>query len=135
MHLLAWPFDLGNLSDCSHEHFLLFVGTKPLAQCQSGTSGEDQGGPVLWLQVGIVAYKGYNFKIKFPILFRYNSPTYCDHMLNPNILDGWEDCTLAKNHHLAKAATITGEHPETRVKEEIPNMVIRKYTSGTEGNS
>ena len=49
-HLLAWPCDPGNLSDCSHEHFLLFVGTKPLAQCQSGTSGEDQGGPVLWLQ-------------------------------------------------------------------------------------
>ena len=27
MHLLAWPRDLGNLSDCSHELFLLFVGS------------------------------------------------------------------------------------------------------------
>ena len=26
-HLLAWPRDLRNLSDCSHEHFLLFVGS------------------------------------------------------------------------------------------------------------
>ena len=26
-HLLAWPRDLGNLSDCSHEDFLLFVGS------------------------------------------------------------------------------------------------------------
>ena len=49
-HLLAWPRDLEKLSDCSHEYFLLFVGTKPLTQWQSGTSGEDQGGPVLWLQ-------------------------------------------------------------------------------------
>ena len=49
-HLLAWPCDLGNLSDCSHELFLLFVGTKPLAQWKSGTSGEAQGGPVLLLQ-------------------------------------------------------------------------------------
>ena len=57
-------------------------------------------------------------------------------MLNPSILDVWEDCTLAKNHHLAKAATITGDHPETRVKEEeAPNEVIRKETSGTEGSS
>ena len=56
-------------------------------------------------------------------------------MLNPSILDGWEDYTLAKQLYLAKAATITGEHPETRVKEEAPNVVIRKYTSGTEGNS
>ena len=43
-HLLVWPRDLRNQSDCSHELFLLFVGTK------SGTSGEDQGGPVLLLQ-------------------------------------------------------------------------------------
>ena len=56
-------------------------------------------------------------------------------MLNPSILDGWEDYTLAKQLYLAKAATITGEHPETRVKEEAPNVVIRKYSSGTEGNS
>ena len=56
-------------------------------------------------------------------------------MLNPSTLDGWEDYTLAKQFHLAKAATITGEHSETRVKEEAPNVVIRKYTSGTEGNS
>ena len=56
-------------------------------------------------------------------------------MLNPSILDGWEDYTLAKQLYLAKAATITGEHPGTRVKEEAPNVVIRKYTSGTEGNS
>ena len=49
-HLLAWPRNLGNLSDCSYEHFLLFVGTKPFAQCQSGTSGEDQEG----------LYYGYN---------------------------------------------------------------------------
>ena len=75
------------------------------------------------------------FKIKFPILLHYNSPTYCNHMLNPSILDGWEDYTLAKQLYLAKAATITGEHPETRVKEEAPNVVVRKYTSGTEGNS
>ena len=26
-HLLAWPHDLGNISDCSHELFLLFVGS------------------------------------------------------------------------------------------------------------
>ena len=56
-------------------------------------------------------------------------------MLNPSILDGWEDYTLAEELYLAKAATITGEHPETRVKEEAPNVVVRKYTSGTEGNS
>ena len=31
--LLAWPHDPGNLSDYSYEDFLLFVGTKPLAQC------------------------------------------------------------------------------------------------------
>ena len=41
-------------------------------------------------------------------------------MLNPSILDGWEDYTLAKQLYLAKAATITGAHPETRVKEEAP---------------
>ena len=39
-----------------------------------------------------------------------------------------------KNHHLAKTATITDEHPETRVKEEATNKVIREDTSGTEGN-
>ena len=27
-HLLAWPCDLANLSDCSHELFLLFVGSQ-----------------------------------------------------------------------------------------------------------
>ena len=48
-HLLACPGDLGNLSDCSHELFLLFVGTKPPCP-ESGTNGEDQGGPVLLLQ-------------------------------------------------------------------------------------
>ena len=41
MHLLAWPRDLGNLSDCSHEHFLLFVGTKPLPS----VVWNKQGGP------------------------------------------------------------------------------------------
>ena len=56
-------------------------------------------------------------------------------MLNPSISDGWEDFTLAEQLYLANSATITGEHPETRVKEEAPNVVIRKYTSGTEGNS
>ena len=56
-------------------------------------------------------------------------------MLNPSILDDWEDYSLAEQLYLAKAATIIGEHPETRVKEEAPNVVIRKYTSGTEGNS
>ena len=53
-------------------------------------------------------------------------------MLNPSILDGipayWmagKTYTGSKIHHLAKAATITGEHPETRVKEdEAPNEVI-----------
>ena len=40
-----------------------------------------------------------------------------------------------KNHHQAKTATITGEHPETRVKEEAPNEVMREVTSGTDGNS
>ena len=52
-------------------------------------------------------------------------------MLNPSILDGWEDYTLARQLYLAKAATITGEHPGTKVKEEAPNVVIRKYTSGS----
>ena len=46
-------------------------------------------------------------------------------MLNPSILDGWEDLHWLEDYHLAKAATITGEHPETRVKEEeAPNEVI-----------
>ena len=40
-----------------------------------------------------------------------------------------------KNHHLAKTVIITGEHLETRVKEEAPNEVLREDTSGTEGNS
>ena len=40
---------------------------------------------------------------------------------------------LENHHHQAKAATMTGKHPETRVKEESPNVVIRKHTSGTEG--
>ena len=55
-------------------------------------------------------------------------------MLNLSILDGWGDCTLAKNHHPAKTATITGERPETKVKEEAPNEVMED-TSGTESNS
>ena len=46
-------------------------------------------------------------------------------MLNPSILDGWEDLHWLEDYHLAKAATITGEHPKTRVKEEeAPNEVI-----------
>ena len=44
MHLLAWPPDLGNLSDCSHEHFLLFVGTKPFAQCSLDQAGRTREG-------------------------------------------------------------------------------------------
>ena len=39
-----------------------------------------------------------------------------------------------KNHHPAKTVTNTGEHPETRVKEEAPNEVMED-TSGTESNS
>ena len=60
----------------------------------------------------------------FPILLCYNSPTYCDHMLNPSILDGWEDLHWIEDYPLAKAVTITGEHPETRVKDKAPNEVI-----------
>ena len=91
MHLLAWPHDLGNLSDYSHEHFLLFVGTKP--PC-----------PVLvWNKWG-----GPERACISNFTALYNSPTYCSHMLNPSIQDGWEDCTLVRkssssgkcsNHH------------------------------------
>ena len=33
-------------------------------------------------------------------------------MLNPSILDDWEDCTVARQLYLAKAATITGDQGE-----------------------
>ena len=55
-------------------------------------------------------------------------------MLNPSILDVWEDYTLTKQLYLAKVATITGEHPETRVKEEAPQQAQVQFLTSCFGH-
>ena len=61
---------------------------------ESLESREDQGGPVL-------------------VLLRYNVPTYCNNMLHPSMLEGWEDWTLAKepggrNNNSGTASRVQG---------------------------